>query len=75
MFRVEWHQVALDELTSLWMQADATQRQAVTTASHAIDQRLSTDPLNEGESHREVAGLPSFLPWLFVSRSRLTGRQ
>jgi hypothetical protein len=50
MFRVEWLQVALDELMTLWMQADTTQRPAITTASHAIDQRLSSDPLNEGES-------------------------
>ncbi|HZV04722.1 MAG TPA: hypothetical protein VE999_06535 [Gemmataceae bacterium] len=50
MFRVDWLEVALDELTTLWMQADATQRQAITAASHAIDQRLSSDPHNEGES-------------------------
>jgi len=50
MFRVEWLQTTLDELMILWMQADATQRQAITTSSHTIDQRLSIDPFNEGES-------------------------
>jgi len=50
MFRVEWLQSALDELMIQWMQANATQRQAITTASHAIDQRLGNDPSNEGES-------------------------
>ena len=50
MFRVEWLQVALDELMSFWLQADATRRNALTAASHAIDQRLSNDPANQGES-------------------------
>jgi hypothetical protein len=50
MFRVEWLQIALDELTDLWMQADASQRHAITTASHAIEQRLRSDPAGEGES-------------------------
>jgi hypothetical protein len=50
MFRVDWLEVALDELTTLWTQADSSHRQAITAASHAIDQRLSSDPLNEGES-------------------------
>ena len=50
MVRVEWLQVALDELTTLWTRADESQRQAITTASHTIDQRLGTDPIREGES-------------------------
>ena len=39
MFRVVWLQVALDELTTLWIQADAALRQAITAASHIVDQR------------------------------------
>jgi hypothetical protein len=50
MFRVEWLQSALDELATIWMQADAVLRQAITAASHSIEQRLQRDPLNEGES-------------------------
>jgi hypothetical protein len=50
MFRVEWLQSALDELTTLWIQADPTLRQALTAASHTIDQRLSINPRGEGES-------------------------
>ncbi len=50
MFRVEWLQSALDELAILWTQADATLRQAITAASHTLEQRLRTDPANEGES-------------------------
>ena len=44
MFRVEWLQSALDELTNLWTQAN---RQAITAATHLIDQKLGTDPHNE----------------------------
>src|SRR5437016_1781735 len=50
MFQVEWLQTVLDALADLWTQADSSQRQAITAASHAIDQRLSKDPHNEGES-------------------------
>jgi hypothetical protein len=66
MFRVEWLQPAVDELTALWIQADSAQRQALTAASHAIDQRLSINPRGEGESragNRRIA----FFPPLFVT--------
>jgi hypothetical protein len=35
---------------ALWIGADSAQRQAITAASHVIDQRLKADPVNEGES-------------------------
>jgi hypothetical protein len=50
MFRVEWIQTALDELTDIWTQANSAERKAITAASHEIDQRLRRDPNNEGES-------------------------
>ena len=50
MFRIEWLQSAMDELSSLWIGADSTQRQAITSATHAVEQRLQIDPANEGES-------------------------
>ena len=65
MFQVVWLQVALDELMTLWMQADATLRQAITAASHAVDQRLASDPLNEGES-RPGGSRITFVPPLAV---------
>lgn len=43
MFQVEWLQIALDELTNLWTQADSIQRQAITAASHVLEQRLKSD--------------------------------
>jgi len=53
MFRVEWLQDALDELTRLWMQADSALRQAITAATHAIDQELQVDPYRQSESRED----------------------
>jgi len=50
MMRVEWHQGALDDLMTIWLQANSAQRQAITKASQIIDERLSRDPFAEGES-------------------------
>ncbi len=50
MFRVVWLQEALNELAAVWIDADSTQRQAITAAAHAIDQLLELDPNNQGES-------------------------
>jgi hypothetical protein len=50
MFRVRWERRALNELANLWTQADAALRQAITVASQVIDQRLSQNPEEEGES-------------------------
>src|SRR6266853_743657 len=47
-YRVIWIRKALDELTTLW--TAASNRAAVTAASHLIDQQLARDPLNYGES-------------------------
>jgi hypothetical protein len=66
MFRVEWLQSALDELASAWMQADALLRQAITAASHSVEQRLQRDPLNEGES-RSGGRRITFVPPLAVT--------
>lgn len=53
MFQVEWLQEALDELTVLWLQADAALRQAITAATHAIDQELGQDPYRHSESRED----------------------
>ncbi len=47
-YRVIWIRKALDELTALW--TAASNRAAVTAASHRTDQQLARDPLNYGES-------------------------
>lgn len=65
MYRVEWLQSALDELTPMWMAADSAQRQAISAASHMIDLRLRDDPANVGES-RPGGRRISFFPPLAV---------
>jgi hypothetical protein len=50
MFRVEWIQAALDELTDPWVQSSSEQRQAITAATNAIDEELAADPYRQSES-------------------------
>lgn len=45
-FTVTWHQEARDELTMLWL--EALDRNAVTTAAHAVDQLLAMDASGKG---------------------------
>jgi len=47
-FEVIWIPSAVQELAAIWLQA--SDRQAVTTAAHAIEKRLESDPENDGES-------------------------
>jgi hypothetical protein len=53
MWQVTWLQPALDELTTIWTQADSASRRAITAATHSIDQVLQADPQNQGESREE----------------------
>lgn len=50
MFRVEWIQAALDDLARIWVPADPGLRQAITTATHTLDQELRKDPYRQSES-------------------------
>jgi hypothetical protein len=50
-YSVDWLPDAEQELADLWLLA--TDREAVTKASYLIDQRLGTDPENEGESRSD----------------------
>jgi hypothetical protein len=49
MFRVEWVQIALDELTNIWMQADSSLRKAITSSTHMIDRELQDNPFQQSE--------------------------
>lgn len=53
MFRLEWLQTALNQLMTIWMQADSALRQAITAATHEIDRQLQTDPYAKSESRPE----------------------
>jgi hypothetical protein len=50
IYEVEWLHSALDELAGIWIKATPSQRQAITAASHAIDQQLAMNPEDHGES-------------------------
>jgi hypothetical protein len=50
MFRVRWEQRALRELTDLWTRADSARRQAITSATHRIDEKLRRRAADAGES-------------------------
>ena len=50
MFQVVWLQTALDELAATWLRADSTLRQAITSATHAVDHLLQLEPHDQGES-------------------------
>lgn len=53
MFRVQWVQAAVNELTAIWTNADSPFRQAITAATHAIDEQVRTDPIGNSESRPE----------------------
>jgi hypothetical protein len=65
MHRVRWERRALHELARLWIQGTPAVRQALTAASHTLDQRLRTDPHNEGESRPRGRRI-TFIPPLAV---------
>jgi hypothetical protein len=44
-YSVEWAPDAISALGTLWLMAPATKRQAITSASAAIDRLLAADPL------------------------------
>jgi WD40 repeat protein len=69
MFRVEWLQSALDELATIWTQADSAERQAITRATHLIDQQLQQDPDNQGESRPKGRRVLFAPPWVTVCLS------
>lgn len=50
MYRVDWLESALDDLTTLWLAANSSLKASITAATHAMDQRLTADAPNEGES-------------------------
>lgn len=47
MYRVRWTRKASNQLAAIW--TDAMDQNAVTIASHRIDQALASDPENQGE--------------------------
>jgi hypothetical protein len=61
MYTVLWTESSLDELATLWLEADATLRQIITAAQSQIDHLLERSPAELGESrpaNRRVAFVP-----------------
>jgi hypothetical protein len=54
MFRVEWLQVALDELAAIWVEADATRRREITAAANYLERQLTVDPYSQSTPHGSV---------------------
>jgi hypothetical protein len=50
MFQVVWGQRAMNDLAEIWIRGDSTLRQAITQATHALDQTLQDDPFESSES-------------------------
>jgi hypothetical protein len=50
MYRLDWLQSAVNELTDGWLEADAEQRSAISAALREIELHLERDPLDMGES-------------------------
>ncbi len=68
MYRVEWLQSALDELARLWTQADSSLRQAVSMATHQLDEILKNDPVHEGESRTKGRRITFLSPLAVIFR-------
>ncbi len=66
MITVRWKRSALNELANLWTQAKASQRQAITAASHEIDRQLQDDPGGKGESRSQARRI-LFVPPLGIT--------
>jgi hypothetical protein len=61
MYHVGWKKSARDELAAMWVEGDATLREAITTAAAQIDVLLSNSPGQVGESresNRRIAFVP-----------------
>ena len=61
MYHVEWTKSARGELAAAWVEADSTQREAITAATAKIDEVLKTSPGEFGESrsgNRRIAFVP-----------------
>ncbi len=52
-YMVIWLRRALNELTTLWMNADSALREAITAAADQIDQKLQRFPTLQGESRAD----------------------
>ena len=72
-YSVTWLPAAEQELADLWL--NASDRGAVTRAAHLIDQRLQTDPENEGESRPNGRRILFVPPLAVIFRVQPAGQE
>jgi hypothetical protein len=65
-YTVVWLSSAQNRLASLWTNADASDRPAITSAANRIDQQLAHDPASAGESRSQGRRLLFVLPLAVV---------
>lgn len=53
MSEVKWIQIALNDLASIWTNADSQMRKRITAATQMIDKELRMNPHEKGESRPE----------------------
>jgi hypothetical protein len=53
MYSVRWEDTALNELASLWTDADSPLRGLITSTVSQIDHQLQSDPFAQSESRSE----------------------
>jgi hypothetical protein len=68
VYRVQWLQSAMDRLSAIWIDADASLRATITQATHEIDRELRTDPVNLGESRSEKSRIVFAAPLAVLFR-------
>jgi hypothetical protein len=73
MHEVVWTESALEELATLWLEADSVLREAIAAAQSQADRRLESNPSEAGESRpgdRRIAFFPPLGVVFSISESR-----
>jgi hypothetical protein len=70
MFTVVWVRSALDELATLWNAAESSDRTAITSAANRIDNLLSKNPYEQGESRPKGRRILIDLPLVVIYEIR-----
>jgi hypothetical protein len=75
VYRVEWLQSALNQLSEIWVNSDPSARAKVTQSTNEIDRELQTDPVSLGESRSEKSRIAFSPPLGFLFRVDVKSRR
>ena len=53
MYRVEWSEGPIAQMTNAWLEADSTLRSVITQAANQVNASLRDDPYDKGESRSD----------------------